>query len=72
MFVGLPVFFSGLIFSDCFRSVANPSEALGMNLFGAMIGGMLENLAMIGGTTILGVVAILLYLSAAWFLRGKT
>lgn len=69
--VGLPVFFSGLIFSDCFRSVASPSQALGMNLFGAMMGGMLENLVMIGGTAVLGVIAVLLYLSAAWFLRAK-
>lgn len=71
LLVGLPVFFSGLIFSDCFRSVANPSEALGMNLFGAMIGGMLENLVMIGGTALLGVIAALLYLSAAWFMRDR-
>ena len=69
--VGLPVFCSGLIFSDCFRSVAYPSEALGMNLFGAMIGGVLENLVLIGGTAMLGVVAVFLYLAAAWFLRGK-
>lgn len=72
LLVGLPVFFSGLIFSDCFRSVTNPSEALGMNLFGAMIGGMLENLVMIGGTAILGVIAVLLYLAAAWFMRART
>lgn len=66
--VGLPVFFSGLVFSDCFRSVTRPSEALGVNLFGAVVGGMLENLVMIGGTAVLGVLAILLYGSAAWFI----
>jgi hypothetical protein len=38
-----------------------------MNLFGAVLGGILENTAMIGGTPILGVIAIILYASAAAF-----
>jgi hypothetical protein len=64
--VGLPVFFSGLVFSRSFRDVANPAHGLGINLLGAVVGGALENLVMIGGTPILGVLAIVLYgLSAA-------
>ena len=64
--VGLPVFFSGLIFSRSFQNIAHPAQGLGMNLLGAVIGGVLENLVMIGGTPILGVLAIFLYgLSAA-------
>jgi SAM-dependent methyltransferase len=64
--VGLPVFFSGLVFSSSFRDVARPSQGLGINLLGAVCGGALENLVMIGGTPILGVLAIVIYaLSAA-------
>jgi SAM-dependent methyltransferase len=58
---GLPVFFSGLIFSSSFRAVTQPAQALGFNLLGAVVGGVLENLVMVGGTSILGVVALLLY-----------
>lgn len=66
--VGIPVFFSGLIFSNVFRNVASAPQALGINLFGAVVGGLLENLTMIGGTVILGVLAIVLYVLAALFI----
>jgi len=59
--VGLPVFFSGLVFSRSFRDVVHPAQGLGINLFGAVVGGVLENLVMVGGTTILGVLAIIIY-----------
>jgi len=69
--VGLPVFFSGLVFSRSFRDVAHTSQGLGMNLLGAVIGGALENLVMIGGTPILGVLAVALYgVSAALLARS--
>lgn len=58
---GLPVFFSGLIFSRSFRDVNRPSQGLGINLLGAVVGGALENLVMVGGTPILGVLAFILY-----------
>ena len=57
----LPVFFSGLIFSARFSRVQSPSHALGVNLFGAMVGGILENVVMIGGIPLLGVLALALY-----------
>jgi len=69
-FVGLPVFFSGLIFSRSFKDVAQPAQGLGINLLGALIGGVLENLVMIGGTRILGVLAIVLYGISAVLLGG--
>jgi len=68
--VGLPVFFSGLIFSRSFRDVAHPSQGLGINLLGAVIGGVLENLVMIGGTPILGVLAIVLFGVSAVLNKG--
>jgi hypothetical protein len=66
--VGLPVFFSGLVFSRTFRDVVDPAQGLGANLLGAVVGGVLENLVMIGGTPILGVLAIVLYAISAVFL----
>ena len=67
LLAALPVFFSGLIFSASFKYVERPSEALGINLLGAMVGGVLENLVMIGGTPLLGILALVLYgLSAAF------
>lgn len=56
--VGLPVFFSGLVFSRSFRDVERPAQGLGINLLGAVAGGMLENLVMVSGTTILGLLAM--------------
>lgn len=67
---GVPVFFSGLIFSRSFRDVAHPAQGLGINLLGAVVGGTLENLVMVGGTPVLGLLALLLYgLSAAFAFR---
>jgi hypothetical protein len=67
MLAGLPVFFSGLIFSRSFKSVTHPAQGLGINLLGAVVGGVLENFVMIGGTPILGVLALLLYGFSATF-----
>jgi spermidine synthase len=61
----LPAFFSGLIFSRGFEQSTEAAQALGMNLLGAVVGGALENLVMIGGTMVLGLLAILLYAIAA-------
>jgi hypothetical protein len=68
---GLPVFFSGLIFSRSFRDVAHPAQALGINLLGAVVGGVLENLVMVGGTPILGLLALLLYGMSAAFVPAR-
>jgi hypothetical protein len=61
----LPRFFSGLIFSRSFKSCSEPGQFLGMNWLGAVIGGALENLVMVGGLTILAVLAMVLYAMAA-------
>ena len=70
--VGLPVFFSGLVFSRTFRDVVDPAQALGVNLLGAVVGGVLENLVMIGGTPIIGVLAIVLYAISAVLLATSS
>lgn len=72
IFVGLPVFFSGLVFSRSFAKVAEPAQALGVNLWGCVVGGGLENTVMLAGTPVLGALAILLYaLSAACVIPGR-
>lgn len=68
---GLPVFFSGLLFSRSFRDVRHPSQALGVNLVGAVMGGALENTVMLAGTPILGVLAIVLYALSALCVKDK-
>ena len=67
--VALPVFFSGIAFSNSFKYSSRPEKALAVNIFGAMAGGILENAVMLGGVPILGILAILLYAGAAacWF-----
>jgi spermidine synthase len=65
--VALPVFFSGVIFSQSFRSTPDPAQGLGVNLLGAVVGGALENTVMIGGTLSLGIIAIVLYALSAVF-----
>jgi len=64
LFIGIPVLFSGIVFSNTFKLVAHPEKALAVNLFGAVAGGILENAVMLGGTNILGILAILLYSAA--------
>jgi hypothetical protein len=53
LLVGIPVFFSGIVFSNSFRMVTRPERALAVNLFGAMAGGILENTVMLGGINLL-------------------
>lgn len=61
LLVGIPVFFSGLVFSRSFQDARQPSRALGVNLLGAVVGGALENLVMVGGTVLLGYLALAVY-----------
>jgi hypothetical protein len=68
----LPVLLSGAIFSMAIRQVTSTATALGVNLFGAVVGGVLENSVMIGGTRLLGVMALGLYaISAIFFYRHR-
>jgi hypothetical protein len=61
----LPVFFSGLVFSSSLQRFGRPAEVLGVNLFGAVLGGLLENAVMIGGTPILELLALGMYVASA-------
>jgi len=61
----LPVFFAGLLFASEFRSAESPAAALGANMLGAVVGGLLENLSLIIGMKALLLVAAVLYSLAA-------
>ena len=66
----IPVFFAGLLFASEFRSTDAPAAALGANMLGAVVGGLLENLSLIVGMKTLLLVAVLLYSMAALGFRG--
>ena len=68
----IPVFFAGLLFASEFRSVASPAAALGANMLGAVVGGLLENLSLIIGMKALLVVAAVCYALAALGFRSLT
>ncbi|HEX4426447.1 MAG TPA: hypothetical protein VH079_13695 [Terriglobales bacterium] len=66
----VPVFFAGVLFATQFRQAESPGAALGANMLGAVIGGLLENLSLLIGLKALLLVALGLYLLAAWSLTG--
>lgn len=61
----IPVFFAGLLFASEFRSAASPAAALGANMLGAVVGGLIENLSLVLGMKALLTVAALIYSLAA-------
>jgi spermidine synthase len=67
---GVPVFFAGLLFASEFRAADSPGAALGANMLGAVVGGLLENLSLIIGMKALVLVAACLYALAGAGFRG--
>ena len=57
----VPVFFAGMLFALEFRTVDSPSVALGANMLGAVVGGLLENLSLLTGMRALLLVTMALY-----------
>jgi hypothetical protein len=64
--VAVPVFFAGVIFSSELRARADAASALGCNLCGAMLGGLLENLSMIVGLKAIVLLALAIYLGSLY------
>jgi hypothetical protein len=56
-----PIFLANLVFAERFRDVGASTVAFGANLLGAMIGGVLEYLALVTGYRFLLVVVAILY-----------
>ncbi len=64
-----PIFIANLVFAHRFANVEQSNVAFGANLLGAMIGGVLEYLALVSGYQTLVIVVALLYGIA--FLTGR-
>ncbi len=65
----LPVFFAGIIFVSSFARAGFRGSALGSNLFGSLLGGLLESFSLWFGLRSLAILAAALYLLSAVFLR---
>ena len=69
-----PVFFANLVFTYSFRDVRAADMAFASNLLGAMVGGILEYLALITGyrflVLLVGALYLLAYLLARWRFLG--
>jgi spermidine synthase len=63
-----PVFFASIVFISSFAQVGFRGTALGSNLFGALVGGLLESSSMWFGLRSLALLAALLYVGSAIFL----
>jgi hypothetical protein len=57
----LPVFFSGIIFAHSFARAADPARALGSNVLGGVVGGVVEYLSLVFGLRFLFVLIGLAY-----------
>jgi len=67
----LPIFFAGIIFATSFVHSPSAPVALGSNLIGGVLGGLLESVSYSTGIRFLSIVAILVYLAAYLFWRKQ-
>ncbi len=68
----LPMGIAAIVFATAFNGVPNVSQAIAFNLFGAVVGGLLEYLSNYWGIKSLDLVAAGFYLaSAVCFFRGR-
>jgi hypothetical protein len=63
-FLTAPAFFAGLIFIRSFALCADKARALGSNLIGALVGGLLESVSFVTGIRALVVLVGIFYLFA--------
>jgi spermidine synthase len=66
-----PVFFAGLIFISSFARAGFKGSALGSNLFGSLLGGLLESASLWFGLKSLTILAAGLYVCSVIFLRSR-
>jgi spermidine synthase len=62
----LPMLFAGIIFIDSFTRVDHRDKALGANLIGSLVGGMLQSLTFVLGIKALLLIVAALYAMALW------
>jgi predicted membrane-bound spermidine synthase len=65
-FLTAPIFFAGLIFIRSFAACPDKAAALGSNLLGALVGGLLESLSFLTGIRALILLVALAYMAAVW------
>ena len=68
----VPVFFAGLLFAAEFRHTDSPAAALGANMLGAVVGGLLENTSLVFGMKALLLIAAMLYAMTGIGLRERS
>lgn len=71
MIVFAPILFAAVIFADAFKRTGEPDRALGINIAGAMTGGLAEYSSMLLGFQYLGLIAIVFYLLSTIGIRGS-
>lgn len=71
-FLTSPMFFAGIVFSSAFAEAPSKAAALGANLLGAIVGGMLESLSFVLGVRALLLIAAFFYLGAWARDRSRT
>jgi hypothetical protein len=64
IFTGLPILFASGLFASCFQEEKESAVALGWNLLGAVVGGLLEYSSMFLGIKALYLLALCLYTAA--------
>ncbi len=72
LLVALPIFFSGILFALIFRQHLDPARALGYNVLGAVLGGLLEYSSMFLGTKPLYMISLLMYVAAFYFWKKSS
>jgi hypothetical protein len=66
-----PILFAGVIFAASFKRTTAPDRAFGVNIAGAMMGGLAEYSSMLLGFQYVVLVAILFYALSAIGLRRE-
>jgi hypothetical protein len=64
-FVALPIFFASVVFSSSFARAENLGAALGSNLLGAVLGGVIEYTSTLFGLKVLYLAALAIYAASA-------
>jgi len=72
LLVALPIFFSSILFAMIFQTRSASALALGYNVLGAVLGGLLEYNAMVLGTKPLYLISMMMYLGAYHFFRKES
>ena len=66
-----PMLFSGIIFIDSFNRTDDKARALGANLFGALVGGLLQAATFLTGFQVLILMVGMFYLTAGAMVRWR-